>query len=109
VPPGLRLAMLPASALLFVALPVGDATVLFVLVLALDLAAAVLALHRLAPSTRSGSVVAVVRQLGLDPASLHLLRRTVPELRGRRPPVVLAAQVRWRRAAETHRSRSEAS
>jgi hypothetical protein len=106
---GLRLVCLSAAVLLLVGLPIADATVLLSLVLALDIAVAALALRKPAPASPSSTVVPVGFEPGSDPASLHLLRRTVPELRGRRPPAVIAAQVRWRRAAETRRSRDAVS
>jgi len=99
LPPVSRQAFLAAAALLLVVLPIGSVTLLLALSVALDLAAAVLLLHRIAP--RALGVVGV----GRDAHSLALLRRTVPELRMRRPPAVVEVQVRWRQAAATRRQR----
>jgi len=38
---------------------------------------------------------------------MHLLRRTEPALRSRRPTGVVEMQVRWRQAAEAHRRTRE--
>jgi hypothetical protein len=109
LPLGLRLACLSVGVPVVVGLPVGDATVLFVLVLALDLALATLVLSRLASHLAAPGVAPVWLNLGADPDNLHLLRRTVPQLRGRRPQGVIAAQVRWRQKAEIRRSRDAVS
>jgi hypothetical protein len=91
-----------------VGLPVADATVLFVLVLALDLALATSVLSRLASHFPAPGVAPVWLDLGAAPDNLHLLRRTVPHLRGRCPQGVIAAQVRWRQKAEIRRSAQRA-
>jgi len=72
-----------------------------VLFVAVDLGAAALMLRP--EASREFSVV----PLGGDTASLALLRRTVPELRMRRPFGTVEAQVRWREAAQSHRRRRE--
>jgi hypothetical protein len=38
-----------------------------------------------------------------EPPPVYLQRQIVPHLRARHPPAVIEAQLRWRRAAETHR------
>jgi hypothetical protein len=110
----LQLACLLAAVLLLVILPVGDATVLLMLVLALDAAVAALALRRLLPRRQGAAAPIGVRpaETGLTEVKpvgavgLQLRRRTVPGLRMRRPGAVIAAQVRWRQAAEARRRRA---
>ena len=89
--------------LLFVVMPIGHASGLLALSVAADLGIAALMLLRAATGTTS------VMPLGGDTASLALLRRTVPELRMRRPFGTVEAQVRWRQTAQSHRRRREAS
>jgi hypothetical protein len=96
--PGLRAAYLLAAVLLLTILPVSQSSVLLALSVAVDLAAAALFLSRVAP--RSPGIVAIG-----DNSSLPLLRRTVPELRGRRPAGIIEAQVAWRQASEFRRRR----
>jgi len=98
---GLRAVYLTAAVLLLLIMPFGQASVLLVLFVAVDLAAAALMLRP--EPVRAESVVTV----GGDMASLALLRRTVPELRMRRPGAIVEAQVRWRQAAQTHRGRRD--
>ena len=94
---GLRNAYLIAAALLLLIMPIDHASVLLVLFVAVDLAAAALMLRPEAAEPTS------VVPLGGDMTSLVLLRRTVPDLRMRRPAMAIDAQVRWRQAAEAHR------
>ena len=82
--------------LLLLALPLGDATVLLALAVAVDIAA--LLAVRQAPTRAS-----VVMPIGKSGGSLYLRRRTVPELRMHRPGRVVEAQARWRQASEAHR------
>lgn len=96
--PGLRIAYLLAAALLLTTLPVSQSSVMLALFVAVDLTAAVLFLSRAAP--QSLGIVTIG-----DNANLPLLRRTVPELRSRRPAVIIEAQVQWRQAAELRRRR----
>ena len=98
--PGLRVAYLAAAVLLLLALPVTDSSELLALFVAVDLAAAALFLSKLEPT--KPSIVAIG-----DNPNLPLLRRTLPQLRGRRPVVVIEAQVSWRQAAEFRRRRQE--
>jgi len=94
-----------AAVALLVALPVGEATVLLALMLTLDVGAAAWALR---PPPLAPKRVVVPIRLATDDSeevARHLLRRTVPELRMRRPGGVVAAQVHWRKAGETRRSR----
>jgi hypothetical protein len=101
LPVNLRLAYLIAALLLLLILPVAQASVVLVMFVATILAAAALMLR---PETaRHGAVVA----LGGDMASLVLLRRTVPELRMRRPALAIDAQIQWRQAAERYRRQRE--
>jgi hypothetical protein len=95
--PGLRLTYLTAGVLLLLPLPVGQAPVLLALFAATTLAAAAPMLNPQA--VHRGSVVPI----GADPATLALMRRTVPTLRQHRPVAAVEAQVRWRQAAEARR------
>lgn len=95
----LRVAYLAAAVLLLLLLPLGSASVLLALFVAVDLAAAALMLgHAI---KRPASIVTV----SADPATVSLLRRTVPALRMRRPAATIEVQVRWRAAAEARRQR----
>ena len=94
----LRVPCLLAPVLLLTILPVSQTSVILALVVAVDLAAAAHFLNR--PAPRSSAIVTIG-----DNASLPLLRRTVPELRGRRPLAIIEAQVQWRQAAEFRRRR----
>jgi hypothetical protein len=97
----LRQAYLIAAVILLLIMPWGHASVVLVLFVAADLGAAALML-RPEPAPMSSVVT-----LGGAMTSLNLLRRTVPELRMRRPAVAIDAQIRWRQAAEAHRRRRE--
>jgi len=99
----LRLAFLTAALLLLLVMPWGEASVILVLFVAADLGAAALMLR---PEAALAPVVAFG---GRDVPTLVLLRRTVPELRMRRPALAIDAQVQWRQAAEAHRRRRELS
>ena len=96
---GLRVAYLLAAVLLLTILPVNQNSVILALFVAVDLAAAALFLSRVRP--RPLAIVAIG-----DSASVPLFRRTVPELRSRRPAVIIEAQVQWRQAAEFRRRRA---
>ena len=117
---GLRLAYLLGAVLLLVGLPVGEATVLFALVLTLDVAVAVLALRDrprrqarprpVAAEPAAEPVIAAwVGRIGVGHATVQLMRRTVPQLRMRRPANVIAVQARWRTAADIRERRRTAS
>jgi hypothetical protein len=95
------LAYLTAAMLLLLVMPWSQASVVPVLFVAVDLGAAALMLRP--EPTQTAPVVAI----GGDPASLILLRRTVPELRMRRPAGAIDAQMRWRQTAEAYRRRRE--
>jgi hypothetical protein len=94
----LRVAFLAAAVLLLMLMPVGDAAVLLLLFVAADLAAAALFLSSVAATPRPAMVVSIG-----DEQALPLLRRTVPELRSRRPAGIIEAQVAWRQAAAFRR------
>ncbi len=96
---GLRVAYLLAAVLLLTALPVSESSVLLALFVAIDLAAAALFLAEVTPEPIR--VVAIGGN-----TSVPLLRRTVPELRSRRPAAIIEVQVQWRQAAEFRRRRS---
>jgi len=99
----LRLAFLTAALLVLLVMPFGDASVLLVLFVAVDLGAAALMLC----SGDTSAAPVPVAAIGSDVASLALLRRTVPELRMRRPVVAIEAQVRWRQQADRLRRSRE--
>ena len=98
----LRLAYLIAAVMLLLAMPWGQASVILILFVAADLGAAALML-RPEPVVTAPSIVSI----GGDPATVSLLRRTVPELRMRRPAVAIDAQIKWRQAAAAARRRNE--
>jgi len=94
-----RIVLLVAVVIPLLVLPIGTASFLLALFLALDCAAALLVLRP--AEAADESVVA----LDGDTANLALLRRTVPALRMRRPAATVEAQVLWRHAAERHSRR----
>lgn len=97
----LRSLYLIAAILLLLAMPVGQASVMLVLFVAAVLGAAALILRPEAAEPLS------VAAIGGDAATMALFRRTMPELRMRRPAVTVEAQLRWRQEAERHRRRRE--
>jgi hypothetical protein len=98
---GLRNAYLMAAVLLLLIMPLGHASVLLALFAAVSLGAAAMMLRP--EAAQAASVVT----LGGDTARLALLRRTVPELRMRRPLATVEAQIQWRQAAQNYRQRRE--
>jgi hypothetical protein len=96
--PGLRISYLLAAVLLLTILPISQSSVFLALFVAVDLAAAALLLSRPAPRSRALFVTG-------DGTNMPLLRRTVPELRSRRPAAIIEAQVAWRQAAEFRKRR----
>jgi hypothetical protein len=88
---------LAVAVLLLLIMPLGDASVMLSLFVAADLGAAALMLR---PKTAKSSAPAPP---DVDIAALPLYRRTLPELRMRRPAVTIEAQIRWRQQAEQHR------
>jgi hypothetical protein len=98
---GFRVASMAAVALSLAILPVGDAALSLVLLLALDGAALALLARRARPAPRGAAAVAT---LG-GAANVTLFRRTAPELRSRRPVAIIEAQIAWRQAAERRRQR----
>ena len=96
--------LLPASAFALAVLPLGRLALGLALLVAADLAVALLIARVIAARRKKtdGSVVA----FGGD-IPMHLLRRTEPSLRSRRPIGVVEMQVRWRQAAEAHRRNRE--
>jgi hypothetical protein len=103
--PGLRLAGTVAALLPVLMSPVGDATVLMMLFVALDIGVVALVLRHVRPA-RIELPANTVFPPGVE-ESLLLLRRTLPELRMRRPGAVIEEQVRWRQVAEAHRRARE--
>jgi hypothetical protein len=97
----LRLAFLIAAVLLLLIMPLGEVDLTLVLFVAADLGAAALMLRP------KPSATAPVVALGGDTASLGPLRRTIPELRMRRPALAIDAQIEWRQAAEALRRRRD--
>ncbi len=100
--PWLRTAYLAAAVVLLTALPVSQSSVLLALFVAVDLAAAALFWAELPARPQPRIIVSIT-----DDSSLQLWRRTVPQLRGRRPGAIIDAQVSWRQAAEFRRRREE--
>jgi hypothetical protein len=98
---GLRNAYLIATALLLLIMPLGHASVLLALFVAVALGAAAMMLRPEAAQPAS------VETLGGDAVRLALLRRTVPELRMRRPLSTIEAQIEWRQAAQNYRQRRD--
>lgn len=85
------------AVLLLLIMPLGHASVMLSLFVAADLGAAALMLRSKAAQSSGPAAIAA------DVASLTLYRRTLPELRMRRPAVTIDAQIRWREQAEQHR------
>ena len=98
--PWLRVACLLIAVLVLTTLPVSQSSVMLALFVAVDLAAAALFLSRPATTTSPG-----IFTIG-DKANLPLLRRTIPELRSRRPAAIIEVQVQWRQAAVFRRRRN---
>jgi hypothetical protein len=95
---------LPATAFLLAVTPVGNLGLALILLVVADLLV-VLFIARLIGARRKKNETSVVV---LDRAvPMHLLRRTEPSLRSRRPTGVVEMQVRWRQAAEAHRRSRE--
>ena len=90
---GVRVAALAAVAAGLAIWPTGDAAVCLALFLAID-AALIVSLLRRRPTPSATSVVPLAYV-----AHLPLFRRTVPELRSRRPAAIIEAQIAWRQAA----------
>lgn len=104
--PHLSNTLLPFTAFALTITPIGNLALGLVLLLVADLAIA-LAIARLIAARRkkaesTGSVVVINSDM-----PMHLLRRTEPALRSRRPTGVVEMQVRWRQAAEAHRRTRE--
>ena len=93
----LRSLYLIAAVLLALVLPMGQASAVLVLFVAAVLGAAALMLRS------EGMEPLSVAAIGGDMATLALFRRTLPELRMRRPAVTIEAQIRWRQQAEQRR------
>jgi hypothetical protein len=85
------------AVLLLLVMPLDHGSVMLVLFVAADLGAAALMLRPDAVPASTPAAIAV------DAAALALYRRTLPELRIRRPAVTIEAQTRWRQQAERHR------
>src|SRR5438105_306355 len=84
---------------ILVVAPIGNTTVLLLLSLSLELALVLMLVRE--RTQRPGS--AAISPSSEHPALVHLLRRTVPGLRARRPFGIVEEQVRWRIRAEAHR------
>jgi hypothetical protein len=99
----LRSVYLIIAMLLLLIMPIGHPSVLLVLFVAADLGAAALSLR-----PKAAEPTPVVSIAG-DTIRLALLRRTVPELRMRRPLATVEAQIQWRQASQNYRRRQELS
>lgn len=87
----------PMTTGFFAVVPVGEFLIWLWLVIAAEIAIALI-LHREYRASSSPAVVAIQ-----DKDVMQLLRRVVPHLRSRRPQSVREAQQRWRDAAEARR------
>jgi hypothetical protein len=92
--------LLPAAAFLFAVTPVGNLGLALVLLVVADLLV-VLFIARIIAARRKRTDNPIVT-FDKD-VPVHLLRRTEPSLRSRRPTGIVEMQVRWRQAAEAHR------
>lgn len=105
--PNISHILLPVTAAALAMAPVGQLGLGLVLLVAADLGVALI-IARIIAARRRKTVSSIV-VLDSD-APMHLLRRTEPALRSRRPVGVVEMQVRWRQAAEAHRrARGKAS
>jgi hypothetical protein len=102
--PNISHILLPITALALAVTPVGHLGLALVLLVAADLAVALVIARLIAGrhKTTGSSVVMLDNDM-----PMHLLRRTEPALRSRRPIGVVEMQVRWRQAAEAHRRTRE--
>jgi hypothetical protein len=102
--PNISYTLAPVTAFALAVTPVGNLGLALVLLVAADLAVA-LFIARMIAARRKATYSSVV-MLNSD-VPMHLLRRTEPALRSRRPIGVVEMQVRWRQAAEAHRRNRE--
>lgn len=96
----------PAIAATTLAAPIGDLTIVLVLLAMLTIGAGAMAL---ADAIRRDETPAYEGpgEAEADTVQLFLKRRTLPHLRARHPTGVVRAQVIWRHAAEAHRRARE--
>jgi len=94
------LAGLVMVAILVVA-PIGNTTVLLLLSLSLELALVLMLVRERTQRPEAATISPPIEHQ----APVHLIRRTVPGLRARRPFGIVEEQVRWRVRAEAHRRR----
>jgi hypothetical protein len=92
------------TAFLLAVTPVGNLGLVLVLLLLADILI-VLVMARMIAARRKKNESSVM--LFDRDVPVHLLRRTEPSLRSRRPTGVVEMQVRWRHAAEAHRRSRE--
>ena len=93
-------AALVIVAILVVA-PIGNTTVLLLLSLTSELMLAVMLVRERGQRPVPAEISPPIE----DHTPVHLIRRTVPRLRARRPFGIVEEQVRWRVRAEAHRRR----
>jgi hypothetical protein len=96
--------LLPITAFTLTVTPVGHLGLALVLLIAADLALALVIARVIAARRKTTGSSVVVLDSDMP---MHLLRRTEPALRSRRPTGVVEMQVRWRQAAEAHRRTRE--
>jgi hypothetical protein len=96
--------LLPVTAVALAVTPVGRLGLGLVLLIAADLAVALFIARMIAARRKTAESSVVVLDSDMP---MHLLRRTEPALRSRRPIGVVEMQVRWRQAAEAHRRNRE--
>jgi len=100
---GWRGCCLIAAVLLALILPIGEVSVVLVLVLFVASVSGAAALTPRPEVAEPRSVAAI----GGDVTIMALFRRTRPELRMRRPAMTVEAQIRWRQEAERRRRSRE--
>jgi hypothetical protein len=104
--PNISHILLPFTAVALAVTPVGNLGLAMVLLVIADLAVALFIARMIAARRPKAETSVVVLDSNVP---MHLLRRTEPALRSRRPIGVVEMQVRWRQAAEAHRRSRETS
>jgi hypothetical protein len=102
--PNISNLLLPVTTVAFAVTPVENIVLVLALFVIADVAIAVF-IARIIAARRKTADNSIVMFEGNMP--MHLLRRTEPALRSRRPVGVVEMQVRWRHAAEAHRRSRE--
>jgi hypothetical protein len=98
--PNISHTLAPVTALALTVTPVGHLGLALVLLIGADVAVALLIARMIAARRKTAESSVVMLNSNVP---MHILRRTEPALRSRRPIGVVEMQVRWRQAAEAHR------